>query len=167
MTDLARVLFDLGRITEATDRLSASLDSIEASGVNAATCSMSAQLAGSLHRLGRDEEAVPHLDRAFIHAQTLNLPQVLASAFQTRAAILLAQDRHIEALFSVEAAVTIAHDNDLGYEEGNAHAAAAIIRQVCGLPGVEAHTIAALATARRRGDRAFEPWRSRTSTSTC
>jgi tetratricopeptide (TPR) repeat protein len=156
MTELSRAMIDQGRVNEATDRLAAALAAIDNAGPDARLCAMAAQLAAGLATLGRHDEAAAYLDRALIDAQALNLTKVLASAFQTKASLLLAADRHVEALFAMDAAVTLAHDSDLGYEEGNAHAGAAIIRQVSGLPDVEAHTNAALAIARRRGDRAFE-----------
>jgi predicted ATPase/class 3 adenylate cyclase len=154
--DLARAMSDLGRISEATTRLAAALADLGAQNADPIACALTAQLAHGLHSLGRYDEATTHLERAFIDAQKLNLPRVLASAFHTRAWIMLAQDRQVEALVAIEAAITIAHDADLGYEEANAHAGASVVRQVSGLPGIEEHTEAALAIARRRGDRAFE-----------
>jgi class 3 adenylate cyclase/tetratricopeptide (TPR) repeat protein len=156
MPDLARALSVLDRISEATERLTTALADLDAHTADPTVCAMTAELARGLNTLGRVDEAAAHIDRAFLDAQALNLPHVLAGAFQTRAWIQIAQDRPVEALFSIEAAITIAHDNDLGYEEGNAQTSAAIIRQLSNLPGVEEHIAASLAIARRRGDRAFE-----------
>jgi class 3 adenylate cyclase/tetratricopeptide (TPR) repeat protein len=156
MADLARAMSDLGRRSEAVDRLVAALRSLDIERPDPGVCALTAELARGLGNIGREDEAVAYLDRAFIDAQALNLPNVLASAFQTRAYLLLAQDRHVEALVAIDAAISIAHDNDLGYEEANAHSGAAIIREVCGLTGTEDHVAAALAIARRRGDRAYE-----------
>jgi hypothetical protein len=62
----------------------------------------------------------------------------------------------VEALFAIEAAVTVADDAGLGHEESVARSNAAAIRNDLSLPGASRHEDAVLAVARRRGDRTSE-----------
>jgi class 3 adenylate cyclase len=156
MTNLTGALGDVGRIREAIERVAGLLTVIDDGVLDPDVCRLTGLLARQRLLVGDNETADHGLDRAFRDAQALDLPDVLTKAFDTRAWIQVAQDRTVEAVISIEAAVTVAHQHGLTREEMIAHVNAGAILTDAELPGASAHWAAALDLARLTGDRATE-----------
>jgi class 3 adenylate cyclase len=156
MRDLGYSLADVGRSREAIDRTADLLAVIDDGTLDPDVCRLTVRLARLRCFAGDHDTAAEGLDRAFLDAQALDLPDVLTKAFDTRAFLQLAQDRSVEAVISIEAAVTIAQQNGLSREEMIARCNAAVILGDAELPGADVHTAAALDLARLTGDRSTE-----------
>jgi hypothetical protein len=156
MGDLSSALSAVGRLREAIERIVDLLAVIDDGSLDPDVCRLTGQLARHRTFVGDHDAAARDLDRAFLDAQALDLSDVLAKAFNTRSIIQLAQDRIAEAVVSIVAAVTIAHQQGLLREEMMARATAGVILRDAGLPGADAHEAAALELARLTGDRSTE-----------
>jgi class 3 adenylate cyclase/tetratricopeptide (TPR) repeat protein len=156
MGALGNSLADAGRLREAIERIADLLAVIDDGTLDPDVCRLTGILARHRSFAGDLDTAAQELDRAFRDAQALDLPDVLTRGFDTRAIIQLAQDRTIEAVMSIEAAVSIAHQHGLTREEMIAHTNAEDILSNAQLPGADTHAAAALDLARLTGDRATE-----------
>jgi hypothetical protein len=73
---------------------------------------LAAQLARFMYFSGQHSRALEHVETALGLAETLFLPEVLAEALDTKAILLLASDRAIEALALLRTALEVAVEHD-------------------------------------------------------
>lgn len=147
----------LGRLQEAIERLTRGLEALgPAEGLDPDIGRLSAMLGRAFAFAGEYERAVPVLETALTVAQALELPDVLAEALNNKAMLYQYTGRPQEAKALFAAGVEIAERHDVGDLIGRAQSNLANLASVLDLPDAGAQTEAALATARRRGDRASE-----------
>ncbi|HWB66977.1 MAG TPA: adenylate/guanylate cyclase domain-containing protein [Mycobacteriales bacterium] len=150
---LARALAISGRMDAAIDQLSNALDAVDNGEPDADAATIAQRLGDYLNLAGRNDEAIPHVERALADAQALDLPEVITAALSSRAWLLIAQERHGEAVISSEASVVLAETYHLSHRLVLARNNAAMIRRLGDMPGVVEHLAAALDAAHRYGDR--------------
>jgi len=159
--EIGSALGRLGRAGEAIGRLRAALAVLETEAVGPALARVSSQLGRELSISGSGTEALPHVERALVLAEQLDLPQVQCDALETKALLLRSNGDSQQALEFFERTIEIAGTRQLASEELlSGHANSADTRMANDLPEAIAHLEAALAIARRLGQRYSETFLS-------
>jgi class 3 adenylate cyclase/predicted ATPase len=153
--NLGELLFATERIEEAVSRLEGALRVYEAEADEAATATVSAQLARFLFFEGRGDDALPHVERALELSERLRLGPVIVEALINKALIL--DNRPNESLGLMRQALALAEESGL---DRGAVRACMNLGYLLSLVDREAEamevTVRGLAIARRRGDRVWE-----------
>ena len=106
--ELGEVLLNAGKVGAALDELLAALAGLAADARDGPRARLLANLSRSLYRNDRSAEAVEMADRALSIAERLDLEEVVADAFNNKAAALSYLGRRREAVALMEAAIVIA-----------------------------------------------------------
>jgi class 3 adenylate cyclase/tetratricopeptide (TPR) repeat protein len=167
-TDAARLagemgiaLGRLGRAGEAITLLEQALAVLDGPEPEEAAARICSQLARELSIAGRAEEALPQVERALILAESLDLPQVMCDAMETKALLLRTKDNFEEALELFDGTIEIANRRGLTSEELlSGHANSADTRMANDLADAISHLESALAIARRVGQKYSETFLS-------
>jgi class 3 adenylate cyclase/tetratricopeptide (TPR) repeat protein len=154
--DIGLALGRLGRLQEAVDRFTAALELLDTEGPDAVTATLNVRLGHALVFLGEHDRAEGPLEAALSIAETLDLPTVLSDALNQKAILYVLTGRVQQALHLWTAVVGIAEERGLGRELSLARTNLGALAGLWDLPDAEEQTKAALAVARRRGDRAAE-----------
>jgi class 3 adenylate cyclase/tetratricopeptide (TPR) repeat protein len=155
---LGEVMWDIGDLDEAVERMTASYGVLATEEPDADLAMLAAQLGRFEFFVGRTDAAAEHVDAALEIAEILQIPEVLSQALNTKHLILATRGHRVEAL------ALLRHSLDVALEGG---ASAAALRayynltdRLCRLDRYE-EAIAmgerGLALARQRGDH-FWAW---------
>ncbi len=140
-------------ITQITEAL-ASLD--PAAAPPAIVAELQNSLGETLVFAGRSEEATAPIEAALTLAQHYELPELLASALNSKAMVLQVLGRVSEARLLYEGAIAAARRSGVARTELSAESRLADLCMTRDLEGAETHGRAALGLARRWGLRGFE-----------
>ncbi|HTU77848.1 MAG TPA: adenylate/guanylate cyclase domain-containing protein [Solirubrobacteraceae bacterium] len=153
---IGRALSRLGRNEEAIERIEPALRTLGADELDAEVAALHAVLGHALLFAGRYEQAEPPLETALRIARELELPAVLSGALIDKGLICLQRSRPEEARGFLDAALAIAERNDLPAELMLARGNSGSLGMQWDLPEAAEHYAAALALARRHGERFLE-----------
>jgi tetratricopeptide (TPR) repeat protein len=103
-----------GRLEEGIEAMEHSLGVLVGEKPDANTAMLAAQLARILYFTGRREDALTRVEQAMSMAETLELPEALSQAMNTKALLLLSMSRPQEATLLLQHALDIALENNLG-----------------------------------------------------
>jgi class 3 adenylate cyclase/tetratricopeptide (TPR) repeat protein len=156
ITRIELCLRRLGRNEEAITRIGAALEVLDADALDPVVGELNFALAASLVWSGQLEPAEPTIERALRVAEHLQLPELLADAFNTKALLRWRGDRIREALVLYRAAIEIAGEHDLSAPLALGYANLGAISHQWDLPGSEAALERALGLSRRQGNRYLE-----------
>lgn len=147
----------LGRAEDAILQLRAALEVMGRTAPETEVASVVSQLGRELSIAGRPAEALPEVERALAVAEAFDLTDVLCDALETKGLILRSQGRPQEALLLFDGTVQISSRRGYTSEELlSGHANSADTRMANDLPDAVGHLEAALAIARRLGQRYSE-----------
>ncbi len=154
---LAEIDFVEGHALQAVARLEPALAALTVEEPDGVVAAVAAQLGRFLVLSEKGDRAVPILEQALELAETFGLPATLAGALNSKAVNLMRTDRLYEARVLLEAAVSLAVENDLHNEalralNNLAVAFGCVDQDLESLATVER----GLALARRVGDRGWE-----------
>jgi class 3 adenylate cyclase len=110
---IAEVDFQDGHPQQAVERIEPALLALREGEDDAEIAVLSSQLARFLFLVGERERADPHVERALTLAATLDLPETLAEALNTKSGLLADRDRMYEARILMEGALSLALAHDL------------------------------------------------------
>jgi len=159
--EIGSALGRLGRAGEAIGRLRKALQVLDQGSPGPALARVCSQLGRELSISGAGTEALPHVERALVLAEELDLPQVLCDALETKALLLRSASQSEQALEFFERTIEIAESRGLASEELlSGHANSADTRMANDLPEAISHLEAALAISRRLGQRYSETFLS-------
>jgi len=119
-TNIAQCLANLGRGQEGFQLLRDALSLLEASATNPVV----AELHGGLGRLlfmSGELDATPHIEQALAMSSALELPDVLSRALDSKAMLLRAESRMVEAVAIESAAIDVSRRHGLTVLEATAH----------------------------------------------
>jgi predicted ATPase/class 3 adenylate cyclase len=108
----AELLWDRGRLEQGLASMQRAFDVLSLEEPDADLAALAAQLARFMYFSGQHPRALEHVETALGLAETLFLPEVLAEALDTKAILLLASDRAIEALALLRTALEVAVEHD-------------------------------------------------------
>ncbi len=153
---LAKPLRYLGRGAEALERMRAAFTTLDPDQLSPDVADLNLELGGALALGGRPEESEEPLERALTAAEALQLPATLCGALTTTAfrygfAGRLEQERGL-----YKTAIEIAERHELSAEKLAAQINLAESLAQTDSPEADEMNVAAMATARRIGDRSFE-----------
>jgi tetratricopeptide (TPR) repeat protein len=103
-----------GRLEEAVEVMEHALGVLSGEEPDEATAMLAAQLGRTLYFSGRREDSFSSIEQALIIAETLQLPNVLSQAMNSKALILQSYARFEEATLLLKRALEIALENNLG-----------------------------------------------------
>jgi class 3 adenylate cyclase/tetratricopeptide (TPR) repeat protein len=159
--EIGSALGRLGRAGEAIGRLQKALVVLDQGQPSPALARVCSQLGRELSISGSRAEALPYVERALALAEELDLPQVSCDALETKALLLRSAGESDQALEFFERTIEIADARGLAAEELlSGHANSADTRMANDLPEAISHLEAALAIARRLGQRYSETFLS-------
>ena len=154
---IAQALRNLGRPGEAVERVTAALDTLQALDAGEADVGrLNAILSRVLAFTGDYERAAAAVEAALVAAEAHELLDVLAEALVNKAILHEFTNRPLEAGYLYAAAIDVAERHGLGDPLQRARGNLGNLGMNWDLPDAREHTQAALATARRRGDRHHE-----------
>jgi class 3 adenylate cyclase/tetratricopeptide (TPR) repeat protein len=110
---LGEVMWDMGRLREALDRMGAALELLTAEEGDADVAALTAQIARFTFFAGDPKVALERVETALELAEALGLPEVLSQAINTKATILSTQGRPGEAGALVRYALEVALEHDI------------------------------------------------------
>jgi tetratricopeptide (TPR) repeat protein len=147
-------LIRLGRPRQAAERAAGALQALEpAHAIDPDVGRLNAALASALVFAGDNQHAAPAVETALTIAQALELPDVLGDALTTKAMLCARTGRPQEARFLYAGALEVAQQPELAEVRSRALANLANVGMLWDQPDALGHGEAALADARRRGDR--------------
>jgi class 3 adenylate cyclase/tetratricopeptide (TPR) repeat protein len=153
---VGRMLTLLARDEEAIERLRAALDVLEGEGVSEDVAILSTELGVSLFFSGQPEAAVEPLERGLVLAQRLGLREQIPHAMHRFALARSVTGRQAEARALYEEAILLAERVGRSDDMLAAQCNSSDLMVRFDEPGALERSLAALATARRLGNRGFE-----------
>jgi hypothetical protein len=146
-----------GRLEEAATRLEQAVAHLEQDTPGGELAAALAELGRMRVIAGHGNEAIAPLERALTLAERLQLPEVFVEALNSKGLVLLYEGRLLEARILLQAALDLAHDEQLYASELRAGNNLAVALEASDRYG-ESHELyeRMLAVARRRGDRRWE-----------
>jgi class 3 adenylate cyclase/tetratricopeptide (TPR) repeat protein len=154
---LADIDMQEGHPPRAAERVASALAAIERTGTAEHVAVVAAQLGRFLIFVGDYDGAAPHLERALTLAESLDLPETLVEALNSKAVLLLHRGRPRESRLLVEGAVSAALEYDLHGPSMRAYNNLIAGQWVAADFEVAADTLErAIAHARRTGERQWE-----------
>jgi class 3 adenylate cyclase/tetratricopeptide (TPR) repeat protein len=154
--DIGYALGRMGHLREAVERYRAALHVLGGDRLDADVAQLNARLALALITLGDYEQAEPPLEAALATAEALDLPAVLCDALGYKAMVHNWTGRVQQARYLWIAAIEIAERHELDRQLTTTRTNLGNLAVLSDLPDAEVHISAALALARRRGDRTVE-----------
>ena len=151
-------LIRAGRLEDAIEQIRSALRTLGAEVLDADVAALNAALSRALASSGQYEQAGPPLELALRTAQALALPAVFSDALTTKGVIYLEKSRAEEARVFLDGAVAVAERHDLTEAMIRALLNSGNLDLQWDLPHAAEHFQAALALARRRGDRDDESY---------
>jgi tetratricopeptide (TPR) repeat protein len=151
--EVVRSLTNLGRNAEAAERLNAALAELGSSEPGAEEANLNAHLGNVFVSTAEYTRALPVLETALELSEALMLPDVLSRALCNKGIAFLSTGRPEEARALLAAAVDVAERSEIGEERHRALGNLANLEMQWDLPAAGERWDAALAWARRRGDR--------------
>ena len=109
---LAEAMWDLGRIEEGLDRMNRSFELLSREPPDADLAALAAQLGRFLYFGGQPGLAAERTEAALVMAESLVLPEVLASALTTKGVILFSSGRRCEGLGVLRLGLETAVEHD-------------------------------------------------------
>jgi tetratricopeptide (TPR) repeat protein len=155
---LGTLHIDSGQMDEAIAVLEAGRDTLPADEQGEARAELLSTLSRAYMRADRMDEALETADAALAISERLELDGITAEALQNKAGGLGSRGRRHESIALMQAALELARSG--GYLEAELRATANIASVVSAedLPRAHAASMAALALARRTGQRPFVSW---------
>ena len=154
--EMAQPMRYLGRGEEALERIRAAFASLDPDQLSPEAAELNLELGVALSLRGRREEAEEPLERALAAAEALQLPVILAGALITAGFGYAFAGRVEQERGLYRAAIEIAERHELTAESMRAHSNLGESLAQTDEPEADEANRAALALARRIGDRAFE-----------
>ncbi|MFZ0043939.1 MAG: adenylate/guanylate cyclase domain-containing protein [Solirubrobacteraceae bacterium] len=146
----------LSRMDEAAERITAGLRVLGADRLDPEVGALSATLGRAYVFAGDYERAAPALETALRIAEALKLPALFCETVTSKAISYLHEGRPEEARLLLNGAIEVAERHGLTEALGRGHVNNGSLAMQWDLPDAVAHCEAALAVARRRGDRFLE-----------
>ena len=155
---LADIDFIDGHPPRAVKRLEPALAALEAAGASPDIAAVAAQLGRFLYFSGKSASAEPHLERALSLAESLDQPETIAEAMNTKGGVLFShRHRTREAVILLEGALAISLEHDLNSAALRAYNNLGAFLWVLGqFRAALENGDRALELARRVGDRRWE-----------